>query len=165
MHALIDDLKTALPAVFQSEDYQARHSAIDQTFQSKQAKSFSALHEKAAAKGIAILRTPMGFTLAPLRDGKIVPPEEFNGWPEEKQNEIREGMKGLEKELEQVVRRIPRLEMERRDELRKLDRETAMFAVGQSIDEVRGKFWIFPRSSSIWRRPAPTWSTTSCSSP
>jgi lon-related putative ATP-dependent protease len=145
MHGLIDDLKTALPAVFQSEDYQARHSAIDQTFQSKQAEAFSALHEKAAVKGIAILRTPMGFTLAPLRDGKIVPPEEFNGWPEEKQNEIREGMKGLEKELEQVVRRIPRLEMERRDELRKLNRETAMFAVGQSIDEVRVKFLDVPR--------------------
>ena len=77
MHALIDDLNTALPAVFESEDYQTRRGAVDQAFQSKQAEAFSALHEKAAAQDIAILRTPMGFALAPAHDGKPIPPDEF----------------------------------------------------------------------------------------
>jgi len=71
MHALVDDLKTALPAVFQSEDYQTRRGAIDQTLQSKQAEAFSALHEKAAERDIVILRTPMGFALAPAQ---VAPP-------------------------------------------------------------------------------------------
>jgi lon-related putative ATP-dependent protease len=145
MHELVDDLKTALPAVFQSEDYQARRGAIDQAFQSKQQVAFSALHEKAAAKNIAILRTPMGFALAPLQDGKIVPPDDFNAWPESKRHEVQEVIQGLEKELEQVVRQIPRLEMERRDEIRRLNRDTARFAVGQSIDEVRSKFTDQPK--------------------
>src|ERR1019366_2436864 len=48
MHALIDDLKTAVPAVFESEDYQTRRGAIDQAFQSKQGEAFAALNEKAA---------------------------------------------------------------------------------------------------------------------
>jgi predicted ATP-dependent protease len=145
MHALIDDLKTALPAVFQSEDYQARRAAIDQAFQSKQGEAFSVLHEKAAAKNIAILRTPMGFALGPLRDGKIVPPEDFNSWPESQRREVQETIQDLERELEQVVRQIPKLEMERRDELRKLNRDTAMLAVSQSIEEVRSKFTDLPR--------------------
>jgi lon-related putative ATP-dependent protease len=145
MHGLIDDLKTALPALFQSEDYQRRRSAIDQAFQTKQAEAFSALHGKAAAKSIVILRTPMGFALAPAHDGKVVPPEEFHGWPESKRHEVQEIIQGLEKDLEQVVRQIPRLEMERRDEIRKLNRETAMFAVGQSLDDIRAKFSDLPR--------------------
>lgn len=145
MRELVDDLKTTLPAVFQSEDYQARRGAIDQAFQSKQQAAFSALHEKAAAKSIAILRTPMGFALAPTRDGKIVPPEEFSTWTEDQRREVQEIIQGLEKELEQVVRQIPRLEMERRDELRKLNRDTARFAVGQSIDEARSKFTDLPK--------------------
>jgi lon-related putative ATP-dependent protease len=144
MHTLIDDLRAALPAVFQGEDYQARHSAIDQAFHSKQSEAFSALHERATAKGIALLRTPMGFALAPVREGKVVPPDEFNAWPESKKSEVQETIRDLEKELEQVVRRIPRLEMERRDELRKLNRETAMFAVGQWIDEIKSKFSDIP---------------------
>ena len=40
MHGLIDDLKTALPAMFESEDYQTRRGVIDQTFQSKQGEGF-----------------------------------------------------------------------------------------------------------------------------
>ncbi len=75
MHALIDDLKTALPALFESEDYQtARRGAIDQAFQSKQAEAFSALRDKAAQKNVVILRTPLGFALAPAQDGEVVPP-------------------------------------------------------------------------------------------
>ena len=36
----------------------------------------------------------MGFALAPLRDGKIVPPDEFNGWPEDKRHEVQEIIQG-----------------------------------------------------------------------
>ena len=39
-------------------------------------------------KNIVILRTPMGFALAPARDGKPVPPDEFRTWPEAKRKEI-----------------------------------------------------------------------------
>ena len=84
MHELIDDLKIALPAVFESEDYQTRRSAIDEAFQKKQGEAFSALRDKAAEKNIVILRTPIGFALAPAQDGQVVPPDEFSAWPEEK---------------------------------------------------------------------------------
>ena len=145
MHALINDLKTALPAVFQSEDYQTRRSAIDQTFQLKQAEGFSALQEKAATQDIAILRTPMGFALAPIRDGKPVPPDELRKWPEEKREEVQELIAQLEKDLEHVVRRVPQWETERRDEIRKLNRQTARVAIGQFIDRTKQHFADVPK--------------------
>ncbi len=145
MHALVDDLKTALPAVFQSEDYQTRRSAIDQTFQLKQAEGFSAMQEKAAAQDIAILRTPMGFALAPVRDGKPIPPDEFRNWPEEKRKDVQEVIAQLEKDLEHVVRRVPQWETERRDEIRKLNRETARVAIGQFIDRTKQRFADVPK--------------------
>ena len=145
MHALIDDLKTALPAVFQSEDYQTRRSAVDQTFQLRQAEGFSALQERAAAQDIAILRTPMGFALAPVRDGKPIPPDEFRKWPEEKRKEVQEIIAQLEKDLEHVVRRVPQWETERRDEIRKLNRETAKVAIGQFIDRTKERFADVPK--------------------
>ena len=67
MHKLIDDLKSALPSVFQSEDYQTRRGAIDETFQKKQGEAFSTLRYKAAEKDIVLLRTPLGFALAPAK--------------------------------------------------------------------------------------------------
>jgi lon-related putative ATP-dependent protease len=140
MRGLIDDLKTTLPAVFESEDYQTRRGAIDQVFQAKQAEAFTALHDKAAAKDIGILRTPMGFALAPLRKGQPVPPDEFRTWPEAQRRETEATIEALEKDLEHVVRQLPQLETDRRDAVRKLNRETAGFAVGHFIDTANKRF-------------------------
>jgi lon-related putative ATP-dependent protease len=145
MRALIDDLKTALPAVFASEDYQARRGAIDQAFQAKQAEGLTALRDKAAAKNILILRTPMGFALVPAHEGQPVPPDEFRTWPEEKRKEIEALIETLEKDLEHVMHQLPQWQTERRDEVRKLNRDTAKFAVGQFIDFSKASFTDVPK--------------------
>ena len=67
VHAVLEDLKLALPAIFESENYQKRRSAIEQGIQAKNERAFAALNEKAGARGVAILRTPMGFGLAPVQ--------------------------------------------------------------------------------------------------
>ena len=145
MHELVGDLKTALPAVFESEDYQTRREAIDQAFQAKQGEAFSALRDKAAGKSIVILRTPVGFALAPARDGQVVPPDEFSTWPEAKRREVQDVIQTLEKDLEHIMHQIPQWQKAHREEIRKLNRDTAMFAVGQSIDEAKSKFTDIPR--------------------
>ena len=145
MHRLVDDLKTALPAVFASEDYQTRRGAIDQTFQAKQTEAFAALRNKAAAKQILILRTPMGFALAPAQDGQPVPPEEFSTWPEQKRSEVAATIEALEKDLEHVMHQLPQWETERRDEIRKLNRETTKFAIGSFIDAAQARFTDIPK--------------------
>jgi predicted ATP-dependent protease len=145
MHELIDDLKTALPAVFQSEDYQTRRSAIDESFQKKQNEAFSALRDKAAAQNIVIMRTPFGFALAPVENDQVVPPEQFHAWPEARRKAVEQVIQALEKELEHIVRQIPSWERERRDEIRKLSRETAKFAVDQQIEEAKAEFADLPK--------------------
>jgi len=145
MRDLIDDLKTALPAAFESEDYQTRRGTIDQAFQTKQGEAFTAMRDKAAAKNIAILRTPMGFALAPMRNGQPVPPDEFRTWPEAERRETEATIEALEKDLEHVMRQLPQWETERRDALRKLNRETAGFAIGHLIDTAKKRFADIPK--------------------
>jgi lon-related putative ATP-dependent protease len=144
MRKLIDDLKSALPAAFQTEEYQTRRSAIDERFQKRQADGFSVLRDKAAAKDIAILRTPYGFALAPIKNGEVVPPDEFGSWPAEKREQIQNDIRALEKDLEHVVHQIPRWDKDRRDELRALNRETASFATGQPIEDAAAEFADLP---------------------
>lgn len=140
MKKLIDDLQSALPAVFQSEDYQTRRGALDEAFQKKQADAFSELRERAAGKGIMILRTPVGFAMAPGREGHVVPPDEFNSWPESKRDEVQATIQDLEKDLEHIIHQIPLWEKQRRDETRELNRKTAKYAAGQLIDEAVAPF-------------------------
>jgi lon-related putative ATP-dependent protease len=144
IHDLIDDLRAALPAVFESEDYQKRRSAIVQSIQAKNERAFAELGEKATAKNVAILRTPMGFGMAPMHDGKVVPPAEFNAWSAEQQRATQEAIEELEKELEQTLRAIPRTEKEQREALHALNRETAEVAVAQPFDQVKAQFADLP---------------------
>jgi predicted ATP-dependent protease len=145
IHSLIEDLRVALPAIFESEDYQKRRGAIEQAVQGKNERAFAALNDKAQAKGIVILRTPVGFAMAPARDGKVVPPPEFNAWPEAEQRVVREAIEELEKELEETLRALPRAEKEQRDAVRALDRETAQFATAQPFDDVKAAYADQPK--------------------
>lgn len=144
MAELIDDLSAALPAVFESEDYRNRRESVDEDFQGGQEEAFKALGEKARERGAAILRTPMGFAVAPLKDGKVVKPEEFEGLPESEQKAMQETIADIQNDLQELMRAAPKLEKERREAIRKIDRETAMVAVGQSIDAVRDRFPDLP---------------------
>ena len=145
IHALIEELKVSLPALFESEDYQKRRGVIEQAIQGKSQAAFAVLNEKATKAGIAILRTPNGFAMAPARAGKVVPPEDFNAWPEAEQKATRDAIESLEKELEDTLRAVPRLEKEHRDTVRALERETAAFAVAQPFQVVRDAFADLPR--------------------
>lgn len=142
---LVDDLRSALPAMFESEEYQRRRSAIDATFHGQAERAFNALGEKASAQSVAILRTPMGFGVAPVKDGKVVGPEDFAAWPEERQQEVRAVIEEIEKALEATLRSVPRIEKERRDAVRALERETAAVVIDQAIAEVSAPFADLPR--------------------
>lgn len=144
IHSLVEDLKVALPAVFESEDYQKRRGAIEHSIRDKNEQAFAALSEKAQARGITILRTPVGFAMAPARDGKVVPPAEFNTWPEAEQVAVRDTIKELEKDLDETLRAIPRREKEQRDAVRDLDREMAQFATAAPFEETKSQFSDLP---------------------
>jgi len=144
MHDLVEDLKVSLTALFDSEDYQKRRGTIEQSIQQKTDDTFSSSNEKAQARGAAILRTPVGFAMAPARDGKVVPPAEFNTRPEAEQRNVRAAIEELEKDLEETLRALPRREKEQRDAVRALDRETPQVAIAQPFDELKSAFADLP---------------------
>ncbi|MCT8974822.1 Lon protease family protein [Microbaculum marinisediminis] len=135
MGELIEALKAAIPAVFQSEEYQTRRGSIDEAFQKQQSEAFAELQKKAAAQSIVIVRTPLGFTLMPAREGEVIPPNEFNALPEDERDKIQAVIETLEKDLEHIIHQIPQWEKERRDEIRRVNTETAQVAVEQPIAE------------------------------
>ena len=140
MAELVDDLSSAIPAMFESEDYRNRRKSIDDDFEAAQEKAFEALAQKAKAQDIAILRTPMGYALAPMSEGQVIKPEVFHALPEDRREAIEERIAGLQDELEQVLRAMPQLEKERRQKIRKLNADLAALVVGLSIKEIAERF-------------------------
>ena len=140
MIELIDDLRLTVPGQFETDDYRNRRRVIDEEFEGAQQRAFEELRKKAEAENIAILRTPMGFALAPLREGKVIKPEEFEALPEAERNRIQGVLEELNKELEEVLRKLPRIEKDRRDRIRELNAEIAELTIGSSIAVTAERF-------------------------
>ena len=139
MDELIEDLSAALPSTFDSDDYRGRRKAIDDEFEADQQKAFDTLTKKAQEQNIAILRTPMGFALAPLSDGKVIKPEVFNALPEAQRLEVEHKIEVLQKDLEEILRNMPKLERERRRKVHSLNANIAEMVVGLSISEIASR--------------------------
>jgi lon-related putative ATP-dependent protease len=143
MKELVEELRTALSAAFESEEYQTRRQVIQEEFQEQQEEDFEKLQRKAQEKGLALLRTPAGLAFAPVRDGEVLSPEEVTELSQEERERLEASSEELQNELQKILRQVPRLQREAREKLRQLDREITNFAVGGLIDELREKYADF----------------------
>jgi len=148
MVAAIDELRTSVPAMFESEDYQARRRAIEEEFRSSNEEALEGLNRKAQAQNIAILRTPMGFAMAPMHEGKVVKPEVFNALPEDMRKSVEAKIEALQKELESILEKVPKADKQRRAKLRVLNEEFAERAVTEALDDTKAAFHDVPDAVS-----------------
>lgn len=144
MQRLIEDLLAAIPSIFESDEYRNRLEEIEQVFSEREADAFKALGEEAEREGVALLRTPSGFGLAPQRNGEVLGPDEFEQLPEEEKARIRMVIEGLHERLHKLIRQAPQWLREKRDRVRELNREFSRLAVEHQIGELREKYRDLP---------------------
>ena len=140
MHALVEDMRAAIPAAFESDDYRNQLRAIEEETEKAVEAQWKSLEEEAAKEDIGVLQTPTGYVLAPIRDGKVIGDKEFDKLPEDEQRKIQEQIKGLSESLQARIEAMPRLRKEHRDKVRALDQGVTAHAVSVLLDELRGKY-------------------------
>jgi lon-related putative ATP-dependent protease len=144
MRRLVEELRAALPAAFERDDYRARREVIDQQFRGQNELAFGELQRRAEPKGIAMLRTPMGLALAPRRDGKVLTPEMFEALPEAERERIQHDLEEVQGDLEAVMQKVPQWEREHREAVRALNRETTGAAIALMMNELRTGYRDLP---------------------
>jgi lon-related putative ATP-dependent protease len=144
MERLLGELRAAIPAVFESEDYAARRKHLEAQLNEASAQAFSEVEARAREEGIALIRAPQGVGLAPLRDGQVMEPDDFKQLPEEEQARLRETMAELQQQIEEAAAALPIAARKHREELRKLDRQVTSRAATVLVDEVRAHWTNVP---------------------
>ena len=145
MAELLEVLRVAIPAAFESEDYRTRKQALAEKFKEKQEKAFTAIEEEAKTIGIVLVRTPVGVGLAPVRDGEILGPDDFKKLPQEERDRTKTDMPLLEKKLKDALLEAPRWERELQEKLKELNRDVTNYAVGNLIDDLRKRYEELPK--------------------
>ena len=149
MIAALDELRNVLPARFESDDYQARRRAIDEQFRSGNEEALETLSKKAQSQNIALLRTPTGFAMAPMHEGKVVKPEVFNALPEAMRRDVETKIAALEKELGQVLERLPRSDKKRRGQLSELNEDAAKTAIRDALYDLHESVSDIPEAAAF----------------
>jgi predicted ATP-dependent protease len=145
MVKLVEELRSAIPAAFESDEYRAQVQEVEQAFKEQQEQALEEIRKQAEEKGITLLRTAAGFAFAPLQNGSVMSPAEFEKLPEAEQKRLEQYIEGLQEQLRRVVHQIPQWRSKTRDKVRSLNRETAIAAVGFLIERVRKNYLDQPQ--------------------
>ncbi|MFP4003651.1 MAG: Lon protease family protein [Alphaproteobacteria bacterium] len=141
MKAVIEALRASLPDVFSSDDYKRRRKAVEERHDRHQQEAFQAIAKRAEEGGLGLVESRGGeIGVAPVQDGQIMDREEFAALPEEERERLQALMRKIEDSLEHILEELPRWNLERKEEVRKLNEEFTDYVVGQSLGALRRHF-------------------------
>ena len=144
MEQLIEDLHGALPAVFESDEYRTRSQAIEEELSERQEQTLAEIQKTAKEKNIELVHTPTGFTLAPTRDGAVLPVDDFERLPKAEREQIEKDVAELQEQLLKALHKAPKWQKESREKMGALNREMAAYAVGHLVEALREKYGELP---------------------
>ena len=103
----VDELRVAVPAAFDSDEYRSRKHQLVEAFKQRQESAFEELQKRSKDRRVGIVRTDTGVAIAPLRADAVIEAEEFGKLPEPEQNERRAAME--QQRRGRTVSPVPRL--------------------------------------------------------
>lgn len=144
MHYFVEELHSVIPAAFESDEYHSRIEALSDEFKQRQDKAIEEFGNGAREQGIALIQTPNGLALGPLKGEEMITPEEFDKLPEQEQQRLKQVIEQLNEQLHKVVNQFPRWLREHQAKIREFNRETIALAVGHLIEELRTQYTDLP---------------------
>lgn len=144
LDGLCDELLSAIPAVFESDEYRNRVQELHRAFGKRQEEAIREIQQEAEAQDIALILSPTGFTFAPRSNGETLDPDSFQQLPQTEQDRIEHAVETLQEKLQATLQQFPKWRKESQQQLEELNEEMAQLAVGQVIDDLRERYADLP---------------------
>jgi Lon-like LonC helical domain len=144
MKNFIENVKSALPKAFESEDYVTKREATIKELENQRKQLIDELSVKAQGEGFVIQTTPMGILLIPVLDGKPLSEEEMLALPPKIKDKFRVKREGLETEFRNTMRQLIDMERKIHEALKKLNKEVALYALGTQVESLIFKYQATP---------------------
>ncbi len=139
MEELVDDLLREIPRIFESKEYEQQKEGIVREMQERRNEALSQLENTANERGFTLLQTARGIGLAPVLNGQVITPEEYQQLDEPTRKSLEENQRALQSEMTETMRGIRDLEKGTRRRLQGFDREISDSAVSPFIDDLAEK--------------------------
>ncbi len=139
----IDEARSILPKAFESEDYATKKEAAIRTIEEERKELLTRLNERAQQEGFVLRSTPIGVLIVPVVQGKPLSDQEFIAMPAQVRDQIQQKRDKLRSELRSAMRQLRGLERKVSEEIQKLNRDVAIYAIGHLVDGLMEKYKDF----------------------
>jgi lon-related putative ATP-dependent protease len=140
MKSFVENVRTALPKAFESEDYAAKRERTINEVESQRKELINQLNAEAQRQGFIIQSTPIGLLIVPVLKGKPISEQELLTMPPKIREEIQDKRERLGSGLRNAMRQFMDMDRKIHEELDKMNRDVALFALGHLIADLKEKY-------------------------
>src|SRR5437879_1049378 len=137
---LIDQVKRAVPAALQSEEFAARTNSITKKSVEERDRILNELNDVAKQSSYAVRMNQLGIGIVPMRAGKPVSQEEFDALPPTVKKKFEQSRETVRTALDKAGKHVNELESKTLDELKKLRDDTVHYAMGGLISTLTSRY-------------------------
>lgn len=141
MRELVTTLQAKIPEVFDSDDYRAKEKEVHQDFEQRRREIMDELSQLAKEEGFILQVSQVGMVVIPAtKSGQPMGQDDLAQLNEEERSGLREKSDELHRKMKEAIKRIREHEAEFKEKHGKLDREVALFVVGQHLEALTEKY-------------------------
>ena len=144
MDELVFALRTGIPQVFETKDYERHRDEVYEGQQERTKAILSRIEQQATEKGFILQKSASGLSVVPAKDGKALSHNDFDALPKEEKGPLEEVSKFLQDRLGDAVRAIRKIEKETKERVNALDREVVQYVVNPLINDLLEKYKEYP---------------------
>ncbi len=144
MQNLVGEVRGLLPKAFESEDYASKREAKIGGIEKEKKELLTRLNKRAQEEGFVLRSTPIGVLIIPVMKGKPLSDQEVTALPQQEKEELLAKREKLRLELRNAMRQLRGLEKRVDEEIQKLNREVAIYAIGHLINGLVENYEEFP---------------------
>jgi lon-related putative ATP-dependent protease len=143
MADFISNARRELPKVFESEDYVTKRDETVKKIEEERKALFTQLSKRVQEEGFVLQRTTVGVFLIPVVEGRVLNEQEFMALDPQKRDEIQKKREELNEDLKNAMRQMRSLEAQVAEEIKKLNREVALYTIGHLIADLEEEYKKF----------------------
>ena len=140
LKTLIDQVKRAVPAALQSEEFAARTNGISKRSVEERDRILNELNDVAKQSSYAVRMNQLGIGIVPVRAGKPVSQEEYDTLPPTVKKKFEQSRETVRSALDKAGKQVNELEAATLDELKKLRDDTVHYAMGGLISTLTSRY-------------------------
>ena len=145
MQHFVEQLTPAINAVFQSNEYRDRISALQEEAKLREEQALKALGDEAAALEVGLVRTPQGFVLVPMKDKETpLTTDEFAALPPERQQTFTDTISTLHERMQKLLKEFPRWRQEAVGRMKQTGSDALHTTLVQLLDDIKPKYADLP---------------------